>query len=473
VDTKPKYFMTINGVSAVGGASFAVKNPASGDVFAYSPSATAEDLDAAVSAAKAAFPGWRSMPIEQRKERLLKAGEVITSHADELTHLFVLEQGRPLQGAKQEILGAAQWFQATAQLDVPVQITEDNDARRVEVHHEPLGVVCAIVPWNFPVILATWKMAPALLAGNTLVVKPSPFTPLCTLRIGELLREVFPPGVLNVIAGGDELGPMMTAHPGFAKISFTGSTATGKRVMASAASDLKRITLELGGNDAAIVLADVDVDSIASQLFFGAFFNTAQICTATKRMYIHDNVYEQLRDKLHELASSMSMGDGMTEGVVFGPIQNALQFDRVRNLLADARANNYTLLEGKLPPEGGGYFIPITLVDNPPDSSRVVVEEAFGPVLPLMRFSEIDEVIRRANDTEYGLAGAVWSKDVAKALAVAKRLETGTVWINQNLQATPLTPMAGHKKSGFGAENGIAGLLEFTQPKVFYIPKAS
>jgi acyl-CoA reductase-like NAD-dependent aldehyde dehydrogenase len=311
-----------------------------------------------------------------------------------------------------------------------------------------------------------------LLTGNTLVLKPSPYTPLATLKLGELLRDVFPAGVLNIISGGDELGPLMTAHPGFAKISFTGSTATGKKVMESAAKDLKRITLELGGNDAAIVMPDVDVDAVAQQIFFGAFYNTAQICVATKRLYIHEDVYEPLRDRLHVIAQNVTVGDGAKQGTVLGPIQNEAQYKRVLDLLEDAKSTGLTLLQGKAPNENGGYFIPVTLVDNPPDESRVVTEEAFGPILPLLRFSDVDEVVDRANATDYGLAGAVWSKDVDQAVAIAHRLETGTVWINTNLASTPQTPFAGHKQSGFGVENGRAGLLEFTVPKAISIAKA-
>ncbi len=473
MDFSSDFLMTINGQLVSATRSIDVVNPAKGLPFASAPAASAEDLDRAVAAAKAAFPAWRATPIETRRALLIQAADAIGAHADDLARLFVLEQGRPFEAAKGEILQTAYWIKATAALNLPSEVTEDTATRRIEVHHEPLGVVCAIVPWNFPVLLASWKIAPSLLTGNTLVLKPSPFTPLCTLKIGELLRDIFPPGVMNVISGGDDLGPMMTAHPGFAKISFTGSTATGKRVMESASRDLKRITLELGGNDAAIVLPDVDVDQVAEQLFFGAFFNTAQICVATKRLYIHEDIYDRLRDRLHAIAQTVTVGDGAEQGSVLGPVQNAQQYRRVLDLIDDARAKGLTLLEGKAVPEGGGYFIPITLVDNPPENSRVVVEEAFGPVLPLLRFSDIDDVVARANDTDYGLAGAVWSQDIDLAVSIAHRLETGTVWINHNLQSTPDTPLAGHKQSGFGVENGVPGLLEFTQPKAIYIPKAA
>lgn len=472
MDFENSYRMTIDGALVDGASQIDVINPATGEVFAKAPAADASQLDLAVEAATRAQKQWRQVPVEQRKALLVEAAKKIEAHADELGALFMREQGRPLAMAREEILGGAGWFKATAGLDIPVEVTEDTKHRRVEVHHEPLGVVCGIVPWNFPFLLATWKIAPALLTGNTVVLKPSPFTPLCALKLGELLADVFPKGVLNIISGGDELGPLMTAHPGFQKISFTGSTATGKRVMESAAKDLKRITLELGGNDAAIVLPDVDVDEVAMQLFMGAFWNTAQICVATKRLYIHEDIYDALRDKLHQLAKTIPVGEGSKEGMVIGPVQNAPQFRRVNGLIEDARKNGLNVLEGGPVPDQG-YFIPLTLVDNPPDDARVVVEEAFGPVLPLLKFSSIDEVIERANDTIYGLAGAVWSKDIDKAIEIAHRLDTGTVWINQNLQSTPFTPLAGHKQSGFGVENGIAGLLEFTVPKAIFIPKSA
>ncbi len=466
------YKMLIDGKLVDATENLDVVNPALGAPFATCPRANGADLDKAVTAAQLAFKSWKNVSIDERRAMLRQAAGLIAENADAFASLFTQEQGRPTELAKQEILGASYWFASTADLDLPVDVTEDTDERRIEVHHVPLGVVCGIVPWNFPFLLASWKIAPALLSGNTIVLKPSPFTPLCTLKLGELLQSVFPAGVFNVISGGDELGPMMTSHEGFAKISFTGSTATGKRVMESASKDLKRVTLELGGNDAAIVLPDVDVDKVTEQLFAGAFGNTAQICVATKRLYVHEDIYDAVRDRMHALAKEAAVGDGSAQGNMFGPIQNKAQYDRVLNLLESARKDGLTLLQGDDVPETG-YFIPLTVVDNPPENSRVVTEEAFGPILPMMKFSSIEDVIERANDTPYGLAGAVWSSDIAKAVEIANEMETGTVWINQNLQSTPLTPLAGHKQSGLGAENGIYGLREFTQPKAIYIPKST
>ena len=311
----------------------------------------------------------RQTPLAESQPTLRRASALIDAPVPEAGRLFTLEQGRPLPLAQYEVANGASWLASISAMEPPVEVTEDSETRRVEVHHEPLGVVGAIVPWNFPVMLAMWKIAPALLAGNTVVLKPSPYTPLCMLKIGELLREALPPGVLNIISGGDELGPWMTAHPGIAKISFTGSTATGKRVMESAAKDLKRLTLELGGNDAAIVLPDVDVEEIAPRIFQGAFFNSAQLCVATKRLYVHEAVYERLREALAAMVRAAPVGDGLEPGVAFGPIQNRPQFERVQTLLDEARAAGLSLVQGEAP-QGQGYFIPLTLVDDPPDDAR-------------------------------------------------------------------------------------------------------
>lgn len=464
--------MLIDGRMVAADAQIDVVNPATGEVFAAAPDCDAAVLDQAVEAGRRAFAGWRRTPIEERQACLLKAADILAEHLEPLARLFTREQGRPVDGARSEIETAIAWLRAYAGMTPPIEVVDKGDGQLIETHYVPLGVVCAISPWNFPVTLSVWKIAPALAAGNTIVLKPSPFTPLCMLKIGELLKDVFPAGVLNIISGGDALGPLMTAHPGFAKISFTGSTATGKRVMESAARDLKRLTLELGGNDAAIVMPDVDLDDVAQKIFFGAFYNSAQICVATKRLYVHESVYDGLRDRLAAIAQAVKLGDGSEQGSVLGPVQNRRQFDRVQTLIADAKAEGLTLIEGPAGPDTGGFFIPITIVDNPPEDSAVVQEEAFGPILPMMRFKDVDEVIARANASEYGLAGAVWSADTAKAVEIARQLETGTVWINQNLVLRPDTPFAGHKQSGFGIENGLEGMLEYMAPQSIYIPVA-
>lgn len=465
------YSLTINGESIRTHDTIKVVNPATEEHFAEVPDASQKELDAAIKAARTAFPAWRDLPISERQAMLKLAGELIEEHVDELAKLLTLEQGRALPFAKAEIEEVVQVYVTHTKLSPPVEVTEDSDVRRIEVHREPLGVVGAIAPWNFPVTLSSWKICPALLAGNTIVVKPSPFTPLCTLKIAELLKNVFPAGVLNVISGGDNLGPLMTAHAGFDKISFTGSTATGKRVMENCIEDLKRVTLELGGNDAAIVLPDVDVKAIAEAVFFGAFYSSAQICVATKRLYVHADIYDDMLAALVDYVNAIKVGNGLDADTVLGPIQNKRQYDRVMNLIDDARNSGLKLIQGEAPTDTG-YFVPVTLVDNPPKDSRVVVEEAFGPVLPVIKFDDIDELLEQVNDSEYGLAGSIWSKDVDQAVALAHKIETGTVWINENLYLPLSTPFGGRKQSGLGVENGMEGLLSFMAPKSIYIPKS-
>lgn len=466
--TRQLFEMTINGRAAATSETVSVINPATGRVFAQAPNCTAAQLDEAVIAATTSFRHWRSTQVERRRETLCTAATCLEANQEELAVLTTMEQGKPLAAARLEVQRAAEWMRSVAQLPLPLPHRDTARSDIVETTYVPLGPVCIIAAWNVPVTLAIRKSAPALLAGNTVVLKPSPLTPLATLRIGQLFSEILPEGVFNVISGGDELGPRMTEHPGFAKISFTGSTATGKRVMAAAARDLKRVTLELGGNDAAIVMDDVDVERVAESIFIGAFANSGQVCVATKRLYVHEAVYDDLKRKLVDLASQAKLGDGLDPDTQFGPLQNQQQYLRVQQLLAESAAEGLTLIKGPAFP-GAGYFIPLTLIDNPPESSRVVREEAFGPVLPMMKFSSVEDVIDRANSSEYGLAGSVWSGNLSRAREIASRIETGTVWINHNLALRADVPFAGHKQSGIGVEYGADGLLEFMIPKTVYV----
>ncbi|HEX7821123.1 MAG TPA: aldehyde dehydrogenase family protein [Sphingobium sp.] len=470
-DFSSDFTMTIDGKAATAAATLPVRNPATDSVFAQVPDAGQAELDLAVAAAARAFPGWAATPVEERRAALRAIAAIVTENIQPLSRLLTQEQGRPLADALGELGATSYWATATADMALPGAET-DGPQGRVITRYVPLGVVGAIVPWNYPILLSMFKILPALLTGNTLVLKPSPYTPLTSLKLGELLRGVLPDGVLNVISGGDALGPLLTAHPDIAKISFTGSTATGKRVMAGAAATLKRVTLELGGNDAAIVLPDVDVDKIAEPLFWAAFRNSGQICVATKRIYIHEDIYDRLSAALADYARGVVVGDGLEQGTRLGPVQNRLQYDRVKDLIADAKANGLTFLTGGDVDESrAGYFIPVTIVDNPPDDARVVVEEAFGPVLPLLKYRDIDDAVARANATTVGLGGSVWSSDMNAAAAVAERLETGTVQINGPASPNPHHPFGGHKQSGLGAENGPDGLLAYTNPKVISIPK--
>ena len=470
-DFTSDFTLTIDGKGTTAATTLPVINPATGQVFAQAPEGGQAELDAAVAAARAAFPSWAATPIEERRAALRRIAGVISANLQDLGRLLTQEQGKPLADACSDIGGTAYWAMATSDIEMPGE-EANGPYGRVVTKYVPIGVCGAIVPWNFPTVLAMFKIAPALLTGNTLVVKPSPFTPLTTLKIGELLRGVLPDGVLNIVSGGDALGPLMTSHTGIDKISFTGSTATGKRVIASAAASMKRLTLELGGNDAAIVLPDVDVPAITEKLFWAAFKNSGQICVATKRVYIHEDIYDALSASLADYAKTVVIGDGLEQGVRMGPIQNRAQFERVKELMADAKASGLNFLSGGDVDEGrAGYFLPVTLIDNPPENSRVVQEEAFGPVLPLIKYRDLNDVIARANDSPYGLGGTVWATDIAAARAVAERLETGSVTINGPTSPSPLAPFAGHKQSGLGAENGRDGLLAYTNPKTITIAR--
>lgn len=466
------FSMTIDGKAAPTLAGFDVLNPATERVIAAAPDATPAQLDEAVASARRAAPAWAGLPLQARQQYVVRIGETITANLEELAQLLTREQGKPLAQARQEVQKAAFWCTEMAWLELPVETVSESATEQVRVLRVPLGVVGGIVPWNFPLALAMWKVAPALLTGNTMVLKPSPFTPLTTLKLGELLRDVLPAGVLNVISGGDALGPSMSAHPGIDKLSFTGSTQTGRAVMASAAVNLKRLTLELGGNDAAIVLSDADVEAIAPAIFWGAFANNAQYCLAIKRLYIHEDVYDRLAHALVKLAQETRVGPGDMEGVQLGPVQNRRQFERLKALLEDTRSAGYRILAGGEVADGSGYFFPVTLVDNPPDSARVVREEPFGPILPLLKFRDVDDAIARANDSEYGLGGSVWGRDAEAAMQVALRLNTGTVWVNQIHTLGPRKPMAGHKQSGVGIENGVEGLLEYTVPRTVSLKRS-
>lgn len=460
--------MTIGGVPATASALLEVRNPATGAAIAAVPDAGEAELNAAVAAACEAFTAWRQTPWGERAAIVSRIGDTIAQNAAELSAMLTCEQGKPTDQAITEIMTAAHWLRSTATLTLPDRATETAPGRKHITRYVPIGVVAAISPWNFPVALSAFKIAPALLAGNTMVLKPSPFTPMTVLRVGELVRDFVPAGVLNIITGGDALGPLMTAHPGFDKVSFTGSTVTGKRVMAAAASSLKRLTLELGGNDAAIIMPDVSIEETAQKVFRSAFANSGQICIATKRAYVHDAIYDEFRDALARLIVSAKVGDGSEPGSTHGPIQNRPQFDRLNDLVADCLANGYAMIQGEAP-TGTGYFLPLTLVDNPPQESRIVQEEQFGPILPLIRFTDVEEVIARVNDSDMGLAGTIWSRDIDAALKLADRMETGNVWINEALALSPFAAFAGHKQSGLGVENGIEGLMAYTEPKTYFV----
>ena len=458
------FVMTINGESVTTEQTQPVYNPATRSVFAQVPDASQQQLDDTVQTAQVALKTWGATAANDRQAALETYADLLEEHADAFMSLLTREQGKPRAGAEWEVLGSVAWLRAVASQRLPDEVVEDTHDRRVVTRFTPVGVVGAIVPWNFPILLAIWKIAPALMSGSTMILKPSPYTPLCNLKLVELAQQAFPPGVISALSGGDDLGVWMTTHPEINKIAFTGSTETGRHVMKSASATIKRVTLELGGNDPAIVLPDVDAKALAPQLFWAAFQNNAQFCNSTKRLYIHEDVYDEVRDALADfITHHVKVGDGAEADTDLGPIQNAMQYGKVQDYFADCHVNGYTFaLGGQIDEKAAGWFVPVSLVDNPPDDSRIVCEEPFGPILPLMKWSDEADVIARANDTIYGLGASVWGKDLTAIQRIGKQLEAGTVWLNEVHQYSPFQAFGGHKQSGLGCENSLHGLMEYT-----------
>jgi acyl-CoA reductase-like NAD-dependent aldehyde dehydrogenase len=441
-----------------------VNNPSTGEIVGAMPVATAANLDAAVAAASKAFLKWKDCPDSERAEACRVIARTIEANSEELARLLTLEQGKPLNGlgSRFEIGGAVAWTRHTAELALPLEVLQDGPEGRVELHRKPIGVVGSITPWNWPVMIACWHIIPAIRAGNTVIIKPSPLTPLSTIRLVELMNDALPPGVVNVVTGENEIGAQMSAHLGIAKVTFTGSSETGRKIMRSAATTLKRLTLELGGNDAGVVLPDADPKAIAEGLFWGAFINGGQTCAALKRLYVHDSLYDDVCRELTAYAKNVVVGDGLSEASTLGPVQNKRQFEVVSAFVEEAKEKGGRVLIGGDPSGGPGYFYPITLIADVDHGCRLVDEEQFGPALPIIRYHDVEEAIAKANASSMGLGGSVWGSDLDAAKRIAGQIEAGSVWINKHGAIQPNAPFGGVKQSGFGVEFGVDGLKEFT-----------
>lgn len=460
------YALLINGHLHPGEQADAVLDPATEQTVGHAARASRAQVDEAVDAAHAAFAAWAADP-QARRDALALAASVVRENSQSLAELISREQGRPLRFTLGEVAGAAATFDHYAAFQAPAaQVLRDDEQRQVRLERRPLGVVAAITPWNVPLILLVLKLAPALHAGNTLVAKPSEYTPLSTLLLGHLLKDVFPAGVLNIIAGDGAIGEHLSQHPRVRHITFTGSVATGKRLYAGAATDLKRLTLELGGNDAALVLEDADVPAIAEALFWGAFWNSGQVCFAIKRLYVHERLFQPLIDALVERAGRTRLGSGLDPLTELGPLTNRPQLERVKALVADARVHGAVIHSGGESPQGPGYFYPPTLISGIGAGVALVDEEQFGPVLPVIPFSDVEDAIRQANASPYGLGGSVWTRDVARGEAIARRLDVGLAWVNQHLDVHPGAPKGGYKWSGLGYEGGLRGYDAFSDLQV-------
>ncbi len=463
---------TIGGRPETSDRLFEVINPSTAAPFTQCPDASEDQLDRAVQAARAAFSEWRHLTLQERRKYLHKLAARVRDYADDLGTVITREQGKPLSNAAREVAMTANSLEAMSNIKVKDQVLRDDDKNRISLHFRPIGVVGAITPWNVPLGLAAHKIAQALIAGNTIVLKPSPYTPVATLLLGELTRDILPPGVLNILAGGNQFGQSLVEHPGFDKITFTGSVATGKRVMATAAGTLKRLTLELGGNDPAIMLDDADFDTMTPKIFNAAFANCGQICMAIKRIYVPDGRYDQVCNQLAEMAKNYRVGDGTEPDTQMGPLQNKMQYDKVLELLEDTkRRPGVRILAGGHTLNRPGYFLAPTIVANIADDSRLVREEQFGPIVPVLRYSEIDDAVARANDTRMGLCASVWTQDALKGEEIAARLEVGTVWVNYHLGSEADIPFGGFKESGLGREHGIMGVQSYMEPQVINVPK--
>ncbi|WCT73773.1 aldehyde dehydrogenase family protein [Sphingomonas naphthae] len=464
------YKLLIDGKLVDGAATLDVIDPATGAVFETCARADAAQLDEAVAAAKRAFPAWSALPHAERRVYLERLADAMEARFAEFCTLLTREQGKPTPQAQFEIGGTVAALRYFAAQDLPIELIRETEQEKIVEQRIPLGVIAAITPWNFPIILLMLKLAPALAIGNTMVAKPAPSTPLTTALFGELAADILPPGVLNVIVDANDLGARLTDHPDVAKVSFTGSTATGKRVMASAAGTLKRLTLELGGNDAAIILDDADVKTVAPKVFDAAMINAGQVCLAVKRVYAPRPMMDALCAEFARLGAEAVVDDGLNQGATIGPVQNKAQYDKVLALIDEAKSEGRVVVGGE-PLGRDGYFIAPTVIRDLPDDARLVREEQFGPVFPVLAYDDLDEVIARANDSDFGLGGTIWTSDPDRGMAVALRIHSGTVWVNKHLDMPFDIPFGGAKQSGLGREQGVDGMKEFTQAKIINIAK--
>lgn len=451
------------------GQTLTVVAPATGEVIETVPTATTADLDDAVIRAHTTQPAWAEDDV-QRRRLLHRLADLTVEHAEELTAIGAYETGKPNPAAAIEPQWAADHLRWIADVDLPKIPQFEAGGERVRLERHPVGVVGAIIPWNVPTVMAVHKFAAAARMGNTVIIKPSPFTPLATRRWVELAQQILPEGVVQVVIGHDDVGRALVAHPDVGMIGFTGSTATGQAIMRSAADNLKPLGLELGGNDAAIVLPDAPVEQMAESLFMGAFLLSGQVCQAIKRLYVHRSQYERVGKLLAQIARTQVLGGPDDANATFGPLVTSEQRDRVVQLVEDARSRGARILTGGTAPERSGYYYEPTVLLDVPNNALIVTEEQFGPALPVLVYDDVEEVISRANANEYGLGGSVWTANVETGARLARRFEAGSVWVNAHATIHPAVTFGGVKHSGIGREGGLDGLLSYTELQTVHVP---
>jgi acyl-CoA reductase-like NAD-dependent aldehyde dehydrogenase len=459
------YQLLIDGNLVAGAKSLDVINPATGKVLAVAAQADEAQAKQAIAAAKRAFGSWSKLSYADRRVYLDKFANAIEAREDEFARLLTQENGKPLVQAKGEMTRAIASLRYFAAQEVRSKTLRETEAELIVEQRYPLGVVAAITPWNFPVLLLMFKIAPALITGNAVIAKPAPSTPLTTLLLGEVAANIVPAGVFQTIVDQNDLGSLLTSHPDIAHVSFTGSTATGKKVVGSTADTLKRFTLELGGNDVAIILDDADIAAVTPKVFQSAMTNAGQICFATKRVYVPRSMIDEFCDAFGKLARDAKVGDGLQPGTTIGPIQNRTQYDKVVAFIDEAKMEG-TLVAGGEKIAGDGFFVAPTIFRDLPDTAPLVREEQFGPVLPILAYDDLDDAVARANNSQYGLGGSIWTSNPQRGIDVASRIESGTVWVNKHFALPFDVPFGGAKQSGIGRQSGVEGLEDFTEVRV-------